>query len=764
MKTKTILAAALVISMIVSLLQFGSGAASAETGTVNIVALGDSYTSGNGALEYGNDGCYRSSNAYIQQYADLVRASDQVVNASNLACHGAETEHISGQVSTAGSTLSGADIVLLTIGGNDANFVDIVINCLAPVSRLLLLCHDNINTARDGMDDIVSDIRSALLSVGSAAPDAEIVLIGYPYLIAKDCFADADIVRSLQAAADTKMFLMVHELQEQGHDNISFMSLLVPFAGGEVCGESAKLIRGAFDTPDHNEWYHPNVEGHAVIAQELFNLGLHDQFVGPVYSTPPPSPVYQLPPPTSGEPVYSGLPFECGYVVPFASTYDSYNYNGTVFRHGLAIDMPMSSGTSVIAPESGTVYVRSDPYGYGKYIDLHGDSGVIHRMAHLQSTAVGSGARVGKSRILGYVGSTGASTGPHLHYEQRNSDGQVQINLGGPELQWLSGLDSSGYRTTAHSLVSGNCGSAPARSRFEDIITLSYNHFAYGRSDGYDRNGWGTVKQNVFTPTSVDSCDFDGDGYDEYIVLDASTGRVMIADPKGSPNGHFYWRKIGTTYSARKIVCGDWNNDGLDDVMMHNTKNVIYYGRSNGVKIVEWKVARLKAGSRPTYWDMCDINGDGDDDLVTYHAGTKRILVGYRASGVTMYRKEIKGNIGNVGGFTCGNFKAGGSEEIILWNAGSNGRFILARFDLKYRITSWYAFNRTGIPKPYRGEMAAGDVDGDGVDEIFVNIYRASTDSHVIAIADIQSTKEFKWYAFKRDMQASFLAVGEFVK
>ena len=734
--------------------------ANAQDTTLRVVSLGDSFTSGNGALDYFNKECYRSSNSYVYQYAEQV-AGRRSVQPDNFACHGNVTSDIPTQINEAGGRLSQADLVFVTIGGNDGNFKDVVIDCLA-ATRFFQLCHDDINRARDDLDNTIANIRNSLLQIHEAAPNAEVVLIGYPYLISENCFADANIVRSLQAAADTHTFLMVHGLRESGESWVQYLSTITPFKGGEVCGDDGQLIRGALDTFKYEEWFHPNVEGHSKIAQELYALDLHtlESTTEPGPSTP--EPVYTTTPPTNGQPVYADLPFECGEVAPFASTYGSFVYQNTTYYHGHALDFPMPEGTPVITPVSGTARVYLRTTGYGKYVDVHADDGVIHRFAHLAHPSVQDGARVVRGQRVGLVGSTGASTGPHLHYEQRNTSGQIPIDLGGPALRW-NNPDSTGFLTTSHGLVGGNCGQS-TRLAHADIMSLSGGHFYWDRSDGRVADERGTAKQNVFVPESVDSCDFDGDGWDEYIVLDVDTSRVMIADPKGSPNGHFYWRQIGTTTSARKIVCGDWNNDGLDDVLMHNNRNVIYYGRSNGSEITEWRVARLRAGGQPTFWDMCDINGDGKDDLVTYHAGSKRFLAGHRASGVAMHRVEIKANIADVGGFTCGKFHSGKNESVILWHPGLGGQLILSRWDSNYKITSWYRFDVTGRTGPFNGEMESGDVDGDGLDEVVVNIIRRNGGYHRVKVMDITGTKTYEWYTFLDNVPTSYLAVGEFVR
>jgi len=91
--------------------------------------------------------------------------------------------------------------------------------------------------------------------------------------------------------------------------------------------------------------------------------------------------------------------------------------NGNRFHGG--IDFPAASGTPVLAARDGVV-VRAGwwgTYGYAVALD-HGDGGQT-RYAHLSSYRVAVGDVLRQGDVLGAVGSTGASTGPHLHFELR---------------------------------------------------------------------------------------------------------------------------------------------------------------------------------------------------------------------------------------------------------------------------------------------------------------------------------------------------------
>ena len=83
------------------------------------------------------------------------------------------------------------------------------------------------------------------------------------------------------------------------------------------------------------------------------------------------------------------------------------------------IDLAAPTGTPVYATADGTVG-RADWFSsYGLYVAIEHGSDLETRYAHMSRLAVAAGQRVNKGDIIGYVGSTGRSTGPHLHYEVR---------------------------------------------------------------------------------------------------------------------------------------------------------------------------------------------------------------------------------------------------------------------------------------------------------------------------------------------------------
>ncbi len=102
---------------------------------------------------------------------------------------------------------------------------------------------------------------------------------------------------------------------------------------------------------------------------------------------------------------------------------DGFGPRGDRFHPG--VDYPAPAGTPVFAAGDGTVIAAGSFVGYGKLVVVEHSSGVTTLYGHLSKILVEIGGRVARGAQLGLVGSTGESTGPHLHFEVRVRDAAV---------------------------------------------------------------------------------------------------------------------------------------------------------------------------------------------------------------------------------------------------------------------------------------------------------------------------------------------------
>jgi len=97
------------------------------------------------------------------------------------------------------------------------------------------------------------------------------------------------------------------------------------------------------------------------------------------------------------------------------------------------VDLAAARDTPVRAVLAGVARVVHSAYGYGLHVLLDHGGGLVTLYAHLASTAVNTGDAVGAGEVIGTVGSTGNSTGPHLHFEVRRDgvpeDPQLDVAL-----------------------------------------------------------------------------------------------------------------------------------------------------------------------------------------------------------------------------------------------------------------------------------------------------------------------------------------------
>ena len=137
---------------------------------------------------------------------------------------------------------------------------------------------------------------------------------------------------------------------------------------------------------------------------------------GPVVPVPPPVPIG----PPAPAPVAAGT----GLLWPTAGPQTSgfgYRVDPVTGARSLhaGIDIGAPIGQSIVAAEAGTVVFAGEETGYGNYTCIDHGGGFATCYAHQSAILVTVGQPVARGEVIGRVGSTGYSTGPHLHFETR---------------------------------------------------------------------------------------------------------------------------------------------------------------------------------------------------------------------------------------------------------------------------------------------------------------------------------------------------------
>ena len=284
--------------------------------TLNITLLGDSYSAGNGAGDYeredpGDSGgkAYRSRNNWAHHYVDWLNARGAHTTLTNLAHSGSTTSDVmNGQI---GKMSVDTDLVMLTIGGNDVRFGDIVKRCFSLGFRSASGCREVVENADSRMESeaveggtavpsVRTQTRTILEKLDAKLPDgAQVVLVGYPYLSMDKEYSLADAsgsydagtgVRSLSDKAKETQSALVDEWNTVHSSTLKVTyidSTPTAFSGHEPDPSAARRndyrwinefletegVRGndgrttSRFSLDPNMFYHPNKIGHEQIAE-----------------------------------------------------------------------------------------------------------------------------------------------------------------------------------------------------------------------------------------------------------------------------------------------------------------------------------------------------------------------------------------------------------------------------------------------------------------------------------------------------------------
>ena len=127
-------------------------------------------------------------------------------------------------------------------------------------------------------------------------------------------------------------------------------------------------------------------------------------------------------------------------------------FRGTAAMHA-GVDIPGTIGTPIYATADGIISHAGRQGGYGNLVQINHGRGIETRYGHLSKILVADNARVRRGQMIGLMGSTGRSTGSHLHYE---------VRVDGKAVNPIPFLQTGEYLTAAQSRAQGGVG-GPAK-------------------------------------------------------------------------------------------------------------------------------------------------------------------------------------------------------------------------------------------------------------------------------------------------------------
>lgn len=230
-----------------SMLGFGH----ADAATIHYVALGDSYSSGEGAGSYTGGDCDRSPNAYSALWANANHPSSYV----SLACAGATTSDVvNSQLPSLPATTT---LVSLTVGGNDENFAGIMADCNL---RGTTTCVNEITAAEaDARANLPAKLARVYTAIKAKAPNARVVVLGYPrfYDLTKSCIGLSKTSRTaIDGGIDLLDSITATAAQNAG---ATYADVRSAFGAHEICDSNRWLH--SINFLDIQESYHPTADG-----------------------------------------------------------------------------------------------------------------------------------------------------------------------------------------------------------------------------------------------------------------------------------------------------------------------------------------------------------------------------------------------------------------------------------------------------------------------------------------------------------------------
>ena len=351
------------------------------------------------------------------------------------------------------------------------------------------------------------------------------------------------------------------------------------------------------------------------------------------------------------------------------------NYSSGSYHAGT--DFPVPLNTPVYSTCDGEVVaVTSLTTSYGKHIKIRATvngSTVYIRYCHLNSFAVNVGDKVTSGQLIAYSGSTGNSTGPHLHYEVRNSNDRYGSSSN-PNLNPRDYLPGTSYLFTSDKSTDVPSITIPSGSQtvsdgeYHIVSALDNNMGLDVEAASSDLCANIQLYNNVLDDSQVFVVNYLGDGY--YKITNKHSGKSLDVANGGMKSGTNVWQYDYTGDNAQKWIIKE-SGDGkyfnivsaknglyldVDGGIAENCRNIRTYSYNN-TNAQKWKFVAFGNSIGRTL-------SNGDYHIVTVLDESKGLDVygGYKENGTNV---DIYSNLQDESQVFTVTYKGNGYYSII---------------------------------------------------------------------------------------------------
>ncbi len=311
---------------------------------------------------------------------------------------------------------------------------------------------------------------------------------------------------------------------------------------------------------------------------------------------------------------------------------------------------PDDVGDPVVASAPGTVSAATySSSGYGNWVRVAHANGESTIYAHLQSLAVKVGQTVDQGALLGLLGTSGNSTGPHLHFEERNSQGVLWPWFGGKSFVFGS------------TLTSGNCVDVPTAGNWVVGRAAEVGVYRRAATSEFRIRRPGEPAKVIRFGTSTDQPvpgDWDGNGRLNVGVRTPSTRTFHLRTAAGTTHVVF-----GLT--ADVPVAGDWDGDGVTEIGVWRARAGKFRLRA-----ADGTVSDAYLGDADDLPVTGDWNGDKSTDVGVYDQDTATFTLRIVDSDGLAWTAQIQFGDRNDLPVTA-DWDGNGRTDVGVWDPGS---------------------------------------------------------------------------------------------